>query len=88
MTGDEFLKALEDDFELSPADRILAEAIAREVDAARSTKSARDVRSTDRLVNEMIRTLYARMDAGDAADKPSRSQAARQMALQRWHGAA
>lgn len=88
MTGNEFLEALEADFELSAADRVLAEAIARQVDAAKSTKSGRDVRSTDRLIGELIRTLYSRQDVSETNDPNVRSTAARRMALARWQGAA
>jgi hypothetical protein len=87
LTGQEFRDQMIEKFDLDPADRVLVDAIAATLDDAMKSRSYRDRRAGLRLVNEQIRTLFARQ-AAQEGEKPTRSEAARKLALQRWHGAA
>lgn len=83
MTGAGFLRLLNEEYELTAAEQMLAEAAARAIDRACKTGSARDARAEDRLLNEIARTLFARADTGEQSTA-GRANPARELAFRRW----
>jgi len=87
VTGDEFKAEVAAELDLDAADKVLVDAIAAMLDDIHRTRSLRDRRSGYRLVNEMIRTFYARQAASEAGPSLSKSEAARKLAHMRWNAA-
>ena len=88
VTGAAFLRRVRDEYVLDPLDDLLAEACARTVDRVQVTRSAEIARREDRLLGELVSRMRLRQEAAEQPERAERSQRARQMALQRWHGSA
>jgi hypothetical protein len=81
------MKGIEAEFDLEAADRALCESIAQMLDDVAKTRSPRDRRSSFRLINEMIRTLYARQAAQESPTASmTSSELGRSLARARWSG--